>query len=93
MRLKPEEISFLVTKILAEWKKSGYVTFTGPEDNLHRRLEEIFHTDLGSEENLNAEVEKVLAKYEKEFAKGTLDRRKMFQMVKAQLAKDKKVVL
>jgi hypothetical protein len=93
MRLKPHEVSLVVSKLLSAWKESGCMAPRVPEEKLAERLAGIFMAELAKEDDLNAEVEAFLSKYEKEFEKGTLDRRIMFQKVKQQLAKKKGVIL
>ena len=79
--------------ILIDWKSSNALHIKGQDEQIKLLLNEIFLKELKVEEELNVEVEKMLSKYEKEFQSGKLDRRKMFQMIKNQLAKEKKVVL
>lgn len=93
MKFTPEEASLIVRKLLQEWKNQSLAVFKVPETELHDRLVEIFFKDLRVEDDLNKEIETMLQKYEKEFERGTLDRRKMFNMVKAQLVKERKLVL
>jgi hypothetical protein len=93
MKLSPEEVSRVVNKLIAEWKEKKFVSFSVPDEKIRLTLNDIFLKELKVEDDLNRDAEKLLEKYEKEFAKGALDRRKMFSMVKAQLAKERKVVL
>jgi hypothetical protein len=93
MKLTGNEIARIVGKLLEEWKGENLVTLHVPEGELRDRLVAIFTKDLSAEDDLNREIETLLAKYESEFEKGTLDRRKMFQLVKAQLVKERKLVL
>ncbi len=93
MRLKPEEITSIVRRLLQTWVESPHVELLQDASKVKIILESILTKEIQAEENLDEEVEKLLGKYEKEFAKGTLDRRKMFQMAKAQLAKEKGIVL
>ena len=93
MRLRPEEIERIVDRLLAEWKSRKLATFKSPESAIRTRMIDVFTKELRVEDEVHREVEKILSKYEKEFEKGTLDRRKMFQMVKNQLVKEKKAIL
>jgi hypothetical protein len=93
MKLTPDEVGLIVKKLLEEWKGESLTSFKITDTELRDRLSEIFLRDLRVEDDLNKEVEAMLAKYEREFEKGTLDRRKMFTMVKAQLVKDRRLVL
>lgn len=93
MRLKPEEISAIVRRLADTWTRSPHVEVMVDLARLIPELEALLVKPLQDEDVLDAEVEKLLTQYEKEFARGTLDRRKMFQMAKTQLAKEKGVVL
>ncbi len=93
MKLRPEEIERIIDRLLAEWKTRKQATFKGPESQIRTQLIDIFSRELRVEDEINAEVEKILSKYEKEFEKGALDRRKMFLMVKNQLVKERKAIL
>ncbi len=93
MRLSAQEVSQVVEKLLQTWKEAKLVSSEVSEAKIKEKLNDVFLKELQVEDDLNAEVETLLAKYEKEFDQGTLDRRKMFNMVKAQLVKDRKLVL
>jgi hypothetical protein len=93
VKLTGEEVGLVVKKLLEEWKRENLMTGLVSDSELRDRLIEIFLKDLRVEDDLNAEVDTMLAKYEKEFEKGALDRRKMFLMVKAQLVKERRLVL
>jgi uncharacterized protein len=93
MKLTGEEVGLIVKKLLEEWRRENLITTQVTEAELRDRLVEIVLKDLRAEDDLNVEIEAMLAKYEKEFEKGALDRRKMFNLIKAQLVKERKLVL
>ena len=93
MRLTKDEVTRVVAKILQEWKIHQAVVFPNDETRAKNLLVQAIVSELEVEDQLNADVEKFLAKYEPQFQSGELDRKKMFAMVKAQLAKEKKLVL
>ena len=93
MRLHADEISRIVGKLLAEWKDKKLAELKAPEERVRVRLTEIFEKELRVEDDLNKEVEEILSKYEKEFQSGALDRRKMSQLVKNQLARERRIIL
>ncbi|MFH1262144.1 MAG: DUF507 family protein [Pseudomonadota bacterium] len=93
MKLNPDEVALIVKKILEEWKRQDLTKFKITDLELTNRLNEIFLADLRVEDDLNREVETMLGKYENQFQSGALDRRKMFLMVKAQLVKERRLVL
>ena len=54
---------------------------------------DIFIADLQAEDKLDADVEEILQKFQKEIDSGKVDYRKMFLKVKKQLAKDRKIII
>ena len=56
------------------------------------KMEEIFIKDLRVEDDINREAEKLLAQYTQKMG-SNIDKEKMFQMIKKQLIKDKKVII
>ena len=93
MKLTKDEIGRVVVKIVQEWKNQHAVIFSGDETRLKNLLTQAFQTELEKEDTLHLEVEKMLAKFESKFQSGELDRNKMFHMIKAQLAKEMKIIL
>ena len=83
----------MVDKLLLEWKQQPYVALKASESEVRDRMLQAFVADLMVEDELNKEVDEFLAKYEKQFSSGQLDRHKMFQMVKNQLIKERKLVI
>jgi hypothetical protein len=60
---------------------------------LTQEVEAILMEELTVEDRLNDEVRKILEKYEREFQAGRADYRKMFELTKKQLIKDKGVII
>lgn len=62
-----------------------------------RKLEEEVYAslmqELTLEDRVNEEVRQILEKYEREFASGRADYRKMFDLTKRQLIKDKGYII
>jgi hypothetical protein len=86
-------VTAIIRKILEVWTQTPHIETLTDTSKLQTELESILIKELKVEETLDEEVEKLLAKYEQEFSRGTLDRHKMFQMAKAQMAKEKGVIL
>jgi hypothetical protein len=93
VKLNAEEVSLIVKKLLEEWKRQDLTKFKISDHELSDRLNEIFIGDLRVEDDLHKEIDTLLQKHEREFENGTLDRRKMFNLVKAQLVKERRLVL
>jgi hypothetical protein len=56
-------------------------------------LDQVITDELLVEVRLNEEVERILKAYESQIDKGNIDYRKMFQMTKKQLARDRGIIL
>jgi hypothetical protein len=56
-------------------------------------VEAILMEELTVEDRVNDEVRQILEKYEREFATGKADYRKMFDLTKRQLVKDKGYII
>ncbi|MEZ4845670.1 MAG: DUF507 family protein [Bdellovibrionota bacterium] len=91
MRLNEEEIERICHKILASWKEKNLATMKD-EGQAFSFLQATFAKNLQDEDNLNKEVEQLLKKYDAQINAG-MDRRKLFQMIKNQLIKERKLVI
>jgi hypothetical protein len=60
---------------------------------LQEKVEEIIAEELAVEDRLNDEVREILKKFESEFATGRADYRKMFDLTKRQLVKERGVII
>lgn len=93
MRLTQDEVTRILNKFIAEWRGHELVKTSVDDARLRTHLNDAFMKELKLEDDLNADVDTMLKQYEKQFERGELDRRKMHQMVKNQLAKERKIVL
>lgn len=93
MRVTEEEVHRIVLKILSLWKEKKLVEiYPDKENQLQSFLKASFIKNLQVEDELNKEVEQLLKKYDAQISAG-MDRRKMFQMIKNQLIKERKLVI
>lgn len=92
MRITEEEVKRISHKILATWKEKKLVEFQESDAQVLGFLEATFLKNLQAEDELNKEVEILLKKYDAQITEG-MDRRKMFQMIKNQLIKERKLVI
>lgn len=92
MRLTEFEISKIVHKVFTTWKFDKMMTPVASEGEILLLLEEVLRKNLQEEDALNEEVQKMvddlIAKSPEE-----LDQRKMFQLIKNQLIKERKMVI
>ena len=57
------------------------------------KIADVITADMMAEEKLNKDVEKLLSAHEAEIARGQMDYRKVFELTKQKLAKDRGIVL
>jgi len=93
MRLSKDMIKYLSDAIAANIETKGLVDYEVPRSEIAEKIAEVITADMQAEEKLNKDVEKILAAHEAEIAKENMDYRKVFDMTKQKLAKDRGIVL
>lgn len=93
MRLSKELIRQIAETIANNLESKGLAKSAVPRHVLAEKIGEIIIRDMLAEEQLNRDVEKVLSSYEDEISKGQMDYRKVFELTKQKLAKDRKMVI
>ncbi|MCB0327416.1 MAG: DUF507 family protein [Bdellovibrionales bacterium] len=93
MRLREEEIHRVVARILRVWQEEKLMKPLVSVPALQSALQSTFSSDLQVEDRLNEEVEKMLEAYKSQIDSGSIDRHKMFQMIKSQLIKERNLVI
>ncbi|MBI3813394.1 MAG: DUF507 family protein [Nitrospinae bacterium] len=93
MRLKNEMIDYIANSIVEDLLKSGFVEIDCSKEKTADSIVQIITDDLILEDKLNDEVKELLKTHETELDKGNIDYRKMFQMVKQKLAKERGMIL
>ncbi|MFN7905098.1 MAG: DUF507 family protein [Pseudobdellovibrionaceae bacterium] len=92
MKITTQQISALAQMIFSEWKKSSLVKMKVDEKQVLERITEVIKENYEVENELDREVQKMVDDLEKQHG-NTFQRHKMQQMVKQQLAKQRKIVL
>jgi hypothetical protein len=93
MRLPKEMIKHISDAIAANLEHKGLVAYSIGKDLISAKIVEIITTDMLSEDKLNDEVTKLLAAHEAEISRGQMDYRKVFELTKQKLAKERGIVL
>lgn len=93
MRLSKDLINHIADAMAASLDTKGLVKLKKPRKDLAAKIAETITADLAAEDRLNREVEKILTAYEAEISKGQMDYRKVFELTKQKLAKDRGMVL
>ncbi len=93
MRLSRELIQQIADAAAANLAAKGLAKLLVSKEELGRLIAEVITQDLLAEDRLNDEVKKLLAAHEREIAKGQMDYRKVFELTKQKLAKERGMVL
>jgi hypothetical protein len=93
MRLSKDLIQHLADSIAANLDTKGIVKYDVPRSAIAAKIAEVITANMMAEERLNKDVEKLLSAHEAEIARGQMDYRKVFELTKQKLAKDRGFVL
>jgi hypothetical protein len=93
MRIHKSWVSSIATRIVENLIKKDLIEPTIPLNSLIEETEKLLMDELTVEDRLNDEVHQLLRKYESEIEKGRLDFKKLFDMTKQKLVKERNIVL
>ncbi|HTG01477.1 MAG TPA: DUF507 family protein [Nitrospirota bacterium] len=93
MRLTKEMIQHIADAIAANLQAKGLVEYEASKAAVAGKIADIITADMQAEDKLNKDVEKLLAAHEAEISKGQMDYRKVFELTKQKLAKERGMVL
>ena len=93
MRLRQEEIDYICWKILQSLKEDEVIDIIGDDEPVAGKLRLALTENLSVEDQLNREVDDILRNHLKEIQRDSVDYRRMFQMVKTKLARERNLVL
>lgn len=93
MRLSKTMIKQIADAIALNLEAKGLVEYDVPRTVISDKIVEVITADMLAEDNLNKDVEKLLSAHEAEISRGQMDYRKVFELTKQKLAKERGVVL
>jgi len=93
MRVPKGWAPVLSKEIIEELLKREQISLVVPREQATALLSELILEELMVEDRLNAEVREMLKKYDSEIEKGRLDYRRLFEMTKQKLVKERNIVL
>ena len=93
MRIHKSWESSIATRIVENLIKKDLIEPTIPLNSLIEETEKLLMDELTVEDRLNDEVHQLLRKYESEIEKGRLDFKKIFDMTKQKMVKERNIVL
>ncbi len=83
----------MVKEISRELLNRKLIDLNIPEDHFKIALEELILEELMAEDRLNDEVREMLKKYDAEIEKGRMDYRKVFDLTKQKLVRERNIIL
>jgi len=93
MRIPRSWIKPLARRIITNLISRDLIEPLVPEENLLETTEQIILDELMVEDRLNEEVREILKKFESEIERGGLDYRKLFELTKQKLVKERNIIL
>lgn len=93
MRVPKSWVPILAKKIVDHLVARDLIEPAVPVPELLEEVERLLLDELLVEDRLNDEVHQLLRKYESEIEKGRLDYRKLFDMTKQKMVRERNVIL
>lgn len=93
MRIPKSWVPYIANRIIENLLKKDMIEMTVSKEQLLKEAENLILDELMVEDRLNEEVRELLKKYEAEIERGKLDYRKLFEMTKQKLVKQRNLVL
>lgn len=93
MRIPKTWVPTISQRIVDALMKKDFIEPTVPLEQLVAETEKLLLNELTVEDRLNEEVRQMLRKYENEINKGRMDYRKLFEMTKIKLVRERNIIL
>jgi hypothetical protein len=93
MRIPKTWVTVLTKEIIEELLKRGLIELQAPKEKAEEALHELMLEELMVEDRLNEEVREMLKKFDSEISKGRLDYRRLFDLTKQKLVKERNIIL
>jgi hypothetical protein len=93
MRIPKSWVPTLTRKIVDNLIKKELVDAAVPVETLMAETEKLLLEELMVEDRINEEVRQILKKFEPEIEKGRLDYRRLFDMTKQKIVRERNVIL
>lgn len=93
MKFSKERVSGLAALLVEKLTVGGMIEPAGERKGLTASLERVMTDELSVEDKINVEAKELMRKYQAEIDRGQMNEQQLFQLIKKQLVKDKKVIL
>ncbi len=93
MKLRRDYIDFISNRLVDRLLKKEYIQLHADPKTLQAKISQTIVDDLKVEDELDAEVRKILEGYTQQMRQQQIEYHEMFQMVKRKLAKERNLIL
>ncbi|MBK9710597.1 MAG: DUF507 family protein [Kouleothrix sp.] len=93
MKLSPEKVEQLSSALLEQLAETDGVLFKGDDSQLRLAMQQIISDELMVEEQLDAEIHKMLQAFKYEITMGRMSYDDLFKKTKQRLVRDRQLVL
>ena len=93
MKMPEKMMEHLCQRVLEHLKTKQLVKCKVPEPQVLARMVAAMKQDLAKDAALDAEVRKMLEQYRDKIDRGEIDEQKMYQMIRKQIIKERKLVI
>lgn len=93
MRLRTKQIEVISKMIVEKLIESDLINIITDKEKVITKINKVITGDLLVEEKLDEEVKQFLKGYSKEIEEGRVDHRKMFNLIKNKLIRERNLVL
>lgn len=93
MRIPKSWVPVIAKKIVANISRKNLAQFKWTSEAITEEVENIMMDELSVEDRLNDEVRELLRKYETQIERGRVDYRKIFEMTKTKLIKERNIII
>ena len=93
MRVPKGWVPVIAKEIVEELHKRNLIELQAPKEKVAALLHELMLEELMVEDRLNEEVREVLKKFDAEIEKGRLDYRRLFELTKQKMVKERNIII
>jgi len=93
MRIPKSWVPVLAKKIIEDLLRKEVVELSASREQVTQVMEELIIEELMVEDGINDEVREMLKQYDAEIEKGRLDYRRLFEMTKQKLVKERDIII
>ncbi len=93
MRIPKTWVPVLAKEVMEELLRKESIALNAPQEQVTSMIKELILEELMVEDRLNDEVREILKKFNSEIEQGRLDYRRLFDMTKHKLVKERDIIL